>query len=313
MINFRFHLVSLVAVFLALAVGIVVGSTLIDRAIVDALRNRIDTVEANLDDADQVNDELRATNDELDDFVDASAPWAVEGRLPETPVLVLASRGLDGDALDSTVVSLREAGAEVGGVVWFEEAWRLEDDGDQEALATALGRAGGAPDALREEAITAVAAELSSDGIARPVLTNLIDNDFLALETVDGEEASAEQLGGTGTRAVIAVGTDAALPSEDLAALLTQDLVARAVPLTVAEVYKGSHDDPPRGAALAFVRDDDELAAAVSTVDDLEVVPGRVATVLSLADLGEGRVGHYGVGADAQAPLPLPVGDGAPE
>ena len=37
MVTFRFYLVSLVAVFLALAMGVVVGSTLIDRAIVDRL------------------------------------------------------------------------------------------------------------------------------------------------------------------------------------------------------------------------------------------------------------------------------------
>ena len=32
MINFRFHLVSLIAVFLALALGVVMGATVIDRA-----------------------------------------------------------------------------------------------------------------------------------------------------------------------------------------------------------------------------------------------------------------------------------------
>ena len=42
MINFRFHIVSLIAVFLALALGVVMGSTVIDRAIVDGLHDRID-------------------------------------------------------------------------------------------------------------------------------------------------------------------------------------------------------------------------------------------------------------------------------
>ena len=31
MINFRFHVVSIVAVFLALALGVVMGSTVVDR------------------------------------------------------------------------------------------------------------------------------------------------------------------------------------------------------------------------------------------------------------------------------------------
>ena len=45
MINFRFHLVSLIAVFLALALGVVMGSTVIDRAVVNGLENRIKHVE----------------------------------------------------------------------------------------------------------------------------------------------------------------------------------------------------------------------------------------------------------------------------
>ncbi|MSZ30566.1 MAG: copper transporter, partial [Actinobacteria bacterium] len=49
MINFRFHVVSIVAVFLSLALGIMIGSTVVDRAIVASLRNQIERVEANAD------------------------------------------------------------------------------------------------------------------------------------------------------------------------------------------------------------------------------------------------------------------------
>ena len=43
MINFRFHLVSLIAVFLALGLGILVGSTVVDQVIVDRLDREIRT------------------------------------------------------------------------------------------------------------------------------------------------------------------------------------------------------------------------------------------------------------------------------
>ena len=51
------------------------------------------------------------------------------------------------------------------------------------------------------------------------------------------------------------------------------------------------------------VRADEQLAAVVSTVDNLELTEGKVAAVLALADL-PGTVGHYGVGEDADAALP---------
>ena len=46
MINFRFHVVSLIAIFLALALGVVIGAGVIDRGVVDTLNNRLDSVES---------------------------------------------------------------------------------------------------------------------------------------------------------------------------------------------------------------------------------------------------------------------------
>src|SRR4029077_16774533 len=44
-LNLRYHVVSLVAVFLALGIGVIMGATVIDRVTVDQLRNRLDSVE----------------------------------------------------------------------------------------------------------------------------------------------------------------------------------------------------------------------------------------------------------------------------
>jgi len=60
MISFRFHVVSITAVFLAIAIGVVVGTTYVDGAVVDGLRNRIDSVEGNLDDRRAENDRLES-------------------------------------------------------------------------------------------------------------------------------------------------------------------------------------------------------------------------------------------------------------
>ena len=45
MINFRFHLISLVAVFLDLGVGVAMGASFVDRARVDSLRSRVDDLD----------------------------------------------------------------------------------------------------------------------------------------------------------------------------------------------------------------------------------------------------------------------------
>ena len=66
MVDFRYHLVSLVSVFLALAVGIILGAGPLQNAIGDTLSNRVEALRASRDDArekfDAANDELKSSN-----------------------------------------------------------------------------------------------------------------------------------------------------------------------------------------------------------------------------------------------------------
>jgi hypothetical protein len=118
MINFRFHLVSLVAVFLALAAGIVIGSTVVDTAVVDGLRDRIDAVESRADRIDGENRDLASRVEDLSAEAEATSPYAVDGRLHGVPVAVVAVRGTDGRRVDSLVRRVREAGGSTPAVIW---------------------------------------------------------------------------------------------------------------------------------------------------------------------------------------------------
>src|ERR1700709_717551 len=97
MINFRFHVVSLIAIFLALALGVVIGAGVIDRGVVDALDNRLNTVERNSDRIKSENAALTARNDQMGGMIGALQPFAVDARLPGDDVGVVAVRGVDGD------------------------------------------------------------------------------------------------------------------------------------------------------------------------------------------------------------------------
>ena len=55
------------------------------------------------------------------------------------------------------------------------------------------------------------------------------------------------------------------------------------------------------------LRADDRMLDTVSTVDDAETVPGRVAAVLGLRRAAQGRVGHYGTGPGAEDVVPQPA------
>ena len=135
MISFRFHLVSIVAVFLALAIGIIVGSTVIDRAIVEGLRNRVDEVSANLDERQAANDALSGEVDQLQTWVTDAGPFAVDGRLQGAFTVLITDAGVDEGPVDRTLELLDQAGARVRGVLTVDGSWTLGDDETRAALA----------------------------------------------------------------------------------------------------------------------------------------------------------------------------------
>jgi hypothetical protein len=301
MINFRFHLVSLIAVFLALAVGVVMGSTVIDQAIVDGLRSQLKRVENKADDARQRNEELEDELDRLGGYVEGTSDFAVTGRLDGVAIAVLALRGSGDDAVKDTVTLAQTAGALVPGVLWLEETWLLDDEETRGQLAEVVGEGVDDREDLRSAAWSAIASRLAA-GNAAPgsdVLEALAERGFLTFEPVGEDEAvPLDAYPGAPARVLLVDGADV---DEDLNALLApaaRAFVGASVPLVVAEVYRDQEDGPGRGARVLPVQQDD-LAAAVSTVDDLDLEEGRVTAVLALAELGRGRAGRYGYGAGA--------------
>jgi hypothetical protein len=307
MINFRFHLLSLVAVFLALAVGIVMGTTVINEAIVDGLHNRINAVEDDADAQEAENNRLRDDNEGLREYIDATAEFAVSSRLDGVSVAVVAEDGVDEDAVNATVALAQQAGGEVGGVLWLEDRWRLEDDESVEALEQVLG-IDRVVERDREIALQAIAERIAAGSapIDRlDVLTALEANEFVrfvpTVEGVDPAVARAEWPGPDASTLLVDGGAGG-VEAPELLAVAAGALVEADVPVVVAEVFDDG--DEERGTVLEPVRGESELVELVSSVDDLDRVEGRVAAVLALSDSVRGVYGHYGEGNGADQPVP---------
>ena len=124
--------------------------------------------------------------------------------------------------------------------------------------------------------------------------------------SIDPGNADMTTFPPTPARALLVTGTKSDFAGTDLTVETAQALVTANAPTVVGEVYvqQDGSDAPKRGDAVATVRTKDTLASVVSTVDDLELVQGRVAAVLALQQLGAGTVGHYGYGDGASSSLP---------
>jgi hypothetical protein len=305
-INFRFHLVSLVAVFLALAVGIVMGYGVLGQPTVDTLQDRIDVVEANAEARRLENDQLRTELGQRDTAIEESAPFSVTDRVTEVRGVVLAVRGVDEDAVDRVVELARRGGAVAPGVVWLESKWALESRDDVAELAAALGLTPSARRApLRADALDALVARLSNgpQGGA-DALRSLVDAGFVTMDGVGNDVPPLSEIGGSGTRATFVTGVEASVPARLLVGPIARAAVDEDLPLVAAEIFPDGTEDVSRGDSLGAIRDDEALDAQVSTVDDLDRVEGAVAAVLALGDLGRGVVGHYGIGDGADRQLP---------
>jgi hypothetical protein len=303
-INFRFHLVSLVAVFLALAVGVVMGYGVLGQPTVETLQNRIDAVEANANARRQENEELQAEVDRLDTAIDALEPFAVTDRLLDTPVVIVAVRGVDAEATQGLVSLVQRAGANASGILWIEDNWVLSDAADREALATALGASATRRTALRERAWRALVERLGQGpDVASDLLRTLTDTGFVSFESVSGDVPLAT-LGGPGTEVLLVVGTDGVVSSRLSLLPAARAAVAAGLPLVGAEMYRDSENEAGRGSLVSLVRTEPTLAAAVSTIDDLDRPSGPTIAVLALADALRGEIGHYGLGEGATAVAP---------
>jgi hypothetical protein len=322
MINFRYHLVSLIAVFLALTIGIALGATVIDRLTVDRLQSRIDSLERNRKATDDTNKQLNKALDRNTSYLDGVETAAVQGRLIGHSVLVFAERGVDSARVKALVETLQSAEADAPAIVWLEPKWKLADPASREALATAVpATAVGSANEARRVAFVALAKRLThppataassasastTTSVTGPtdVLDALRRAGFVSIERAGaGGRDDLTTFGSEAASAVLVVGDDARDPAPQLATSFGDAFATSGTSLIVGEVDPSNADASTRGDAVASVRSNADLRTLVSTVDDVDLSAGRIDVVLALADLDKGQVGHYGYGSGAEAPMP---------
>jgi len=304
-INFRFHLVSLVAVFLALALGIVMGYGVLGQPTVSGLQDRVDRVQGRINSVRRDNDRLQGDVNRLNDYAGASADFAVTQRLAGTPVVVTATRGVDPARVRDVVTLARRAGANVAGIVWLEPKWALANSADAKALATALNVEPGTKSEVRTAGWSALAQRLGTAPGPGDVLAPLQQAGFVSGESVTGGAPwDVTKLDGSGARMMVVDGTESKVPANVLVGPLAQAMTAANLPLVFGEVYVQDDHSGARGVRLAPIRGDETMTKKVSTVDDLDLNEGRVAGVLAVADLARGVAADYGYGEGADRTLP---------
>jgi len=302
LISFRYHLVSIVSVFMALALGVLVGTTVVNQGIVNDLRRRTDAAVKN---SDKLRSQVADLNTQIDmarSFENIVMPMLIKGQLTGVDVVLVTQQDVSASDVDSVRRALSDAGATVVAEIVVTNRMALSDNSSRADLAAVLGTTSGAPD-LAKQAARAVGERLANGpGLATTddLLTKLSSSGFLVTRGGTGTSA----IGGGGQAVVLLSGatTPPAVDPGLFLAPLAATLVQSQRPVAAAETQTTVAPFVP------LLRDDGSLDGHLVTVDDADSMPGRMALVLALRDLlaSPGKGGDYGVKAGASALLPKP-------
>ncbi len=309
MINFRYHVVSLVAVMLALAVGIALGGGPLQRTPDDGTRSGGDT--QTLASAQAELADLQAGTSFADDYTAQTAGDVLGKVIDGRAVTVLTLPGAD----DADVTQLTEMVDKAGGTVTAKAVVgeKLLDVGNRQ---------------LVSELATQMAATAQDDLDMPDDVTGYDQMALLMAHALVSHKAAGDDLDRTGESVLAGLDTaDLLTVAGDIDARGSLVLVVAGKPYGSADLRDGAgsivstllaaFDDHSDGVVLAgpvassaedglvgTVRADPTTADVVSTVDAVERTAGAVVAVLALAQEADGRSGHYGTSAAPDGALP---------
>ncbi len=301
MISFRYHLVTIVAVFLALGLGLLAGTTVVKPGLVQQLERRTRAAELQAQNAE------RARNDaqnQLDEII----PFVVSGKLPSSDVVIVTYEGSDGAMLAQAQRSLQTAGANVLAVLPVTSRVASTDTGTRQSLAKIVHAQSIATAPLQRDTAVAIARRLTTLprdlAPGTDVLGELVSGGFIR----KGELTSATlRTIGTPNQVVVALtggSTKLPLSPESFMVPFVEQLVGK-VPVAAGQSTNTTEPLVP------LLRSDGAIPAGeIVTVDDLEQPIGGAALVLGLNQLlaspADGG-GDYGVDGSSLIPTPAPT------
>lgn len=306
MISLRTHAISLAAVFLALAIGVALGSGMLSNTVLSGLRddkqdlqNQINTL---TEDKNALNEKLSAAN-EFD--AQMSARILREALLDKSVVLFRTPEAADDDVKAMTRL-VDQAGGTVTGTVALTQ--QFVDANAAEKLLSVVN----SPIVPAGKQLSTTPVDQGSQAGDLLGIALLIDKDPKAqgVDDVQRETVLAtlrdtgfisygDQRVGAANAALIVTGGALGDDAGNRGATVAR-FAAGMAPHGNGTVLAGRDGSASGTAAVAVARSDAALSSAVTTVDDVDTESGRITAALALSDLiNGGRPGQYGIGRGA--------------
>jgi len=284
----RYHAASLAAVFLALAVGILIGVGFGSDIVTGTADDLEQGLEADLDEARAEVDDLQAELERERAFERAVFPAVVGDRMRDDGVALIALGGLNQATADDVEAAIGPAGATL------EEVAVVRDPPDLDALAGTL-------EGRRSRALArgdAEALRLYGERAGRALVLGSESFDRLRgtlLSRYSGRP------GGIDSVVVVRSRADDLEPGEEVtSAALEEGLIAGLSDVAITVGAETTDADP---SSIGFFD-----SQGVATVDSVDLISGRVALVFALTGSASG---NFGIKESADSLLPELLAAGA--
>lgn len=306
MISLRQHAISIAAIFLALAIGVVLGSGTLSDSLLSGMRDDKTQLQNQINDLHEQNNRLTDQIASGEEFDRAVADRTVRDTLAQRTVVVVTTPDADPADLDELTRLIGAAGGAVTGRVSLTESFVDAANGD--LLRTTVTNVIPAGIQLRTGAVDQ--GSLAGDLLGSVLLLN---GQSAQPQSTPAELALA--LDALRAGGFVAYDNGAVAPAQ-LAVVLTGagdsgdggnrgSIVARFAGALdsrgAGAVLAGRPGSAEGNGAIAVVRSDTALATGLSTVDDVDRESGRITTVLALQEQLGGGAGRYGTGPNATA------------
>lgn len=291
--------------FLALAIGVALGSGLLSNTVLSGLRDDKQELQNQIN---TLTDEKNALNEKVSavgEFDAQMSPRILRDALPDKSVVLFRTPDAVDDDVDAVARMVGQAGGHVTGTVKLTQ--QFVDANAAEKLLSVVN----SPIVPAGKQLSTASVDQGSQAGDLLGIALLINRDP-KVQTVDDTQREtvlatlrdtgfityADRVGAANTAMIVtggALGDDAGNRGATVARF-----AAGLAPHGSGTVLAGRDGSASGTAAVAVTRSDDALTSAVATVDDVESESGRITAVLTLANLiNGGRPGQYGIGQGA--------------
>lgn len=345
MIDFRYHVVSIVAIFLALTVGLVIGASILSKGVADSLRNDLAQRNDQIKSQQHQINTLKTQQDQRQTYITDTANQLVSGRLSGLCVALVEIAGADADSYAGVHTMLqKQSGVTICSETMINAS--LTGGGSDQALTVLLQQHTPSGQKLAGT-LAQRAASLIGEALMTYQTPGTTATPTTAAASANAKATTAASPAATATAtssattsadtmtSAEALGTLRDFQTAGFITILTQPMSGEQPSLAyvqapattnadaenqtyitladalrkggVGAVVGGSGDSAEKGGLVYAIIDDSTATREISTVDDTDVTMGQVASVFCLAaeSQGSGNVAGH-YGTGANNDGPIP-------